>query len=121
MACYVCGQSTLETYVYTNGAQARHAWHGLPSARPYLHWMDKPVLKTAFEWAKEEYISIIDADGFSPRLPKAPKVTDLITKEVYHKYIMLCTTKTSYNSSFKERGYDMQMERGTINPLTRPR
>jgi hypothetical protein len=80
--------------------------------------MDKPVLKTAFEWAKEEYISIIDADGFSPRLPKAPKVTDLITKEVYHKYIMLCTTKASYNSSFKERGYDMQM---TINPLSRPR
>jgi hypothetical protein len=83
--------------------------------------MDKPVLKTAFEWAKEEYIIIIEPGGFYPRIKFAPKVTDLITHEVYRKYIKMCSTAEATNRSFKERGYDMRMDRGTINPLTRPR
>ena len=123
MICYVCGNKINSNEFFYNrndiGNAQRHAWHGLPGTRPYK--MDKPTLKTAFEWASSFNLAIIRPTGFDPIKRGAPRVTDPITFEAFERYGKQLSTTKSLDDPQEQRP-EPRYERGmTIGPFNRPR
>ncbi len=83
--------------------------------------MDKPTLKTAFEWAWSFNLAIVRPNGFDPIKKDAPRVTDLITFEAFERYGKQLSTTKSLDAP-QEQKPEPRYERGmTMGPFNRPR
>lgn len=60
------------------------------------------MYKTAYEWANEFGIRILDPDGFGERHTDRPLMTDVMDKRTFNKCVAVSTVQILDNTLFKE-------------------